>query len=747
MSKEFNKGDFRLTVPLDASEIEGFKPEIGVKVGLLDRHGKVQSQIVKLDEKGKGAATFNFREQPGTLRLIIGPENASDEELTGLQTLTTNIDPRQWASRAQLDLTAIKITPYYWWWWLWWCRTFTIHGRVLCPDGSPVPGAVVCAYDVDWWWLWSSKQQVGSCVTTDATGSFTITFRWCCGWWPWWWWRFRYWQYEPLIAEHLLPILRRDPSLDRLRIASPTPDLSIFDAILEDQPSRVSGRAITSERSTKFASQAANRITSSTSNLQKIDPGALAGLRDKLVTRLPAAPELERLRLWPWWPWEPWWDCSPDIIFKVTQDCGQTNKVIVNETIWQARRDIPTNLNVTLTATDACCIPICHEPADCPDGSCVVINAACNVLVENIGGNFGATAATPAGYANPGLISVNGDRPFADNVLLRGVFGSSANVDYYEFEWATSLAGPWNPMPPAAAGNFSRSFWGPDLPAGPVGWHHAPFQFTSISGRNVVETREHFEANNGAGTWGITRFWGPERDYLMNWLTANNFPDGTYYLHVRGWNLAGGSLTNSRIPPMCDLANDNYVVLTIDNRTTDGSDGHPASTTLGHPCGSGTVHLCTMEPDTDIVNVTIGGQAVGPCSNVQAAPGSPLVVDFYAYDQDGHLAEYSLIATYGENHYTNLLSLADSITPLGGLGVPAASQVGPDYAAALLAGAPSPTWAGGGMRLTINDSSLAFPEPCCYQLELRASKRTIVGCSGGPHANLSEYSFGVNACP
>jgi hypothetical protein len=154
-----------------------------------------------------------------------------------------------------------------------------------------------------------------------------------------------------------------------------------------------------------------------------------------------------------------------------------------------------------------------------------------------------------------------------------------------------------------------------------------------------------------------------------------------------------------------------------------------------------------MEPDTDIVNVTIGGQVVGPCTNVQAAPGSPLVIDFYAYDPDRHLAQYSLIATYGENRFRDLISLADSITPLGGLGVPIAAQVGPDYAAALIDGATSPSWAGGGMRLTINDSSLAFPEPCCYQLELRASKRTIVGCTGGPHANLSEYSFGVNACP
>ena len=751
MSKEYSKGNYRLAVPLDASAIENFKPETGVKVGLQDRSGKVHSQVVRLDAKGHGVATFNFQEHPGALRLIVGPENASDEELTGLQTLSTNVQTRQWESRTELQLSPIRITPYYWWWWLRWCRTFTINGRVLCPDGSPVPGAVVCAYDVDWWWWWLSQQQVGNCATTDATGSFSISFRWCCGWWPWGWWRYRYWQYEPILAEHILPILQRDPTLGKLRLPSPTPNLSIFENLLRDDSrlARPLRSATQAETTSRFASQAANRRASLTSNPTNIDPSALASLRDKLVARLPAAPELERLRLWPWWPWEPWWDCTPDIIFKVTQDCVEPNKVIVDENVWQTRWDIPTNLNVTLTATDACCIPICNQPSDCPEGDCLVISQACDDPVSNIGGNIDAIAATPVGYVNPGAVSAYGDRPFAEQVPISGVFGSGASVDYYEFEWATNLLGPWNPMPPAAAGNFSRQYWGPQLPAGPVGWYWVPFSFTPISGRNVVETREHFEAANGVGTWGVSRFWVYNVDLLMDWLPKNSFADGTYYLHVRGWDLVAGNLTNDRILPMCDTEEENYIVLTIDNRTTDGSDGHPAPNTPGHPCGSGTVHLCTMEPDTDIVNVTIGGQVVGPCTNVQASPGSPLVVDFYAYDPDGHLAEYSLIATYGENLYTDLISLADSIVSLGGTAVPAAGlQVGPDYGAALGQAATSPIWRGGAVRLTINDSSLAFPEPCCYQLELRAYKRTIVGCYDGfGYGNLSEYSFGVNACP
>ena len=749
MSKEPNEGRFRLVVPLDASTIEGFKPEIGVKVGLLDRNNKVHSQVVQLDANGQGVATFTFREQPGALRLIAGPENASDEELTGLQTLTMNLEPKLWA-RPELALTPILITPFYWWWWLRWCRRFTINGRVLCPDGSPVPGAVVCAYDVDWWWIWSSRQQVGPCVTTDINGSFSINFRWCCGWWPWWWWRLRFWHYEPLLAEHVLPVLRTDPSFDRLRIASPTPDLSIFDSILGDRPPRPPARrAISAEVPTRFASQDVRRINTITNRQTIIDPGALEGLRDKLVKRLPRAPELERFRLWPWWPWTPWWDCSPDIIFKVTQDCEEPGKVIVDETILQARWDIPTNLSVTLTATDACCTPICLEPSDCPEGECVVINQACTVPTDNIGGNFDAPA-TPEGYADPGVIAagVSSDRPFAGGIDLWGTFGSTANVDYYEFEWATSLAGPWNPMPPGAAGGFIRKFWGPDLVTGTIEWNDVPFSFTPISGRNVVESREHFEANNGAGTWGITRSWNPMRDYLMKWLTTG-FADGTYYLHVLGWDLVGGNLTNDRVLPMCNLEDPNYIVLTIDNRITDGSDGHPASAPL-HPCGDGTVHLCTLEPDTDIVNVTVGGQVVGPCTNVQASSGSPLVVDFYAYDADEHLSGYTLRVTFGENEERNLLDLADSIVPQPGLGVPAALRVGPTYFDALMETSPpgieSPSWAGGGLRLTINDSTQAFPIPCCYQLELRAAKRTIDSCTGS-HENFSHYTFGVNACP
>ena len=721
MTVREDRDTFKLEIPLDASGIEDFKHDQSVKVAVQNRKWSVSSQTVKLDAKGQGIATFTFFANPGTLRILVGPESASDEELLGMQTLNLDLPARQWVDRRELRLPPILIPPYYWHWWLRWCRTFTIQGRVLCPDGSPVPGAKVCAYDVDWWWWWISNQQVG-CDTTDATGAFEIKFRWCCGWWPWWWWKYRVWQLEPALAERIIPVLQRDPKLPKLPTPNPAPTLAIFEQLLAEDGVLTRPQTAT------------------------VDPAVLPSLRDRLLKRLPRVPELEQLRIWPWWPWSPWWDCTPDIIFRVMQDCPQPGTMIVDEGFADVRWDIPTNLTVTLIANErACCIPICRDPKDCPEGNCVVISQACSNQVDNIGGNPGAPA-TPAGYANPGVAASHGDRPYAGAVPISGLFGDTAGVDYYEFEWAPTAAGPWNPMPPPASGGFARSFWGHQLPAGPVGFHSVPFSFAAISGRNVIQSREYFEANNDPGSWGLTRFWTYNRDLLMVWLTENNFADGTYYLRLRGWDLAAGNLVNSRILPLCDTEKDNYLVLTIDNRVVGPASGHPPSVP-DHPCGSGTVHLCTLEPDTDFtaVKVVDGNGAVTPvgaCTNVDVKKGGSLEIDFMAYDPDGHLAYYTLIATYGENLFVDLLAVGT--LSVGAVGpAPAALQKGPTYGAALAQGAAAPTWAGGMLHLSVPVNT-AFPEPCCYQLELRAYKRTIAGCNYNfSHNNLSEFTFGV----
>jgi len=682
----------KLEVPLDASGVEDFKPDMQVKVVLVSGEDRVvASQAVKLDAKGAGKAVFTLKNAPRAARVVVGPGDADDEELPHLQTISRELSVRALRTEA-LKLAPIAISSYYWWWWRRWCRTFVIRGRVVCPDGSPVPGATVCAYDVDWWWWWSSSQQV-ACATTDANGSFTMKFRWCCGWWPWWWWHLRYWQLEPRLVEHITPLLEKLPNVN-VPVPSPKPDLAVFHEIAaEDGVARTAPTA-------------------------DIDVADLPSLRDKLLSRLPVATELERLRVWPWWPWRPWWDCTPDIIFKVHQSCDGQDNLIVDEGFFDARWDIPTTLDVTLTATnEACCI---HEPPP-PEGNCMVISQVCDDVVDRIGGNPGAANA-PVGYLNPGIVATFGDRPYAGVVPITGLFGSGTNVDYYEFEIAHAPGGPWSPMPPPAEGGFTRRFWGPGLPAGPVGFHNIPFSFQPVGGHLVIESREHFEATHDPAHWGTTRYWVANRDRLMRWLTTSAIADGTYYLRVVGYALtAPNTLGPPQVLPLCDTQDDNGVAITIDNSTS------------------------ALEPAADVVDVRINGVSAGPCSNVNAADGGTLEVDFVAYDVDRHLAFYTLIATYGKNLAVNLLNAPGmTLTPVALGAIPAADFVGPNYGAALGQGALSPHWRAGGLRLTIPNLLDAFPETCCYQIELRVYKRTVVSCDDDYYPRkLSYYSLTV----
>ena len=89
-SGEEKLGDFKLQVPISASQVEGFKAGQEVKVLLARADGSeaIKSQTVKLDQKGNATASFAFGENPGDTRVVLGPADASDEELLGLQTVT-----------------------------------------------------------------------------------------------------------------------------------------------------------------------------------------------------------------------------------------------------------------------------------------------------------------------------------------------------------------------------------------------------------------------------------------------------------------------------------------------------------------------------------------------------------------------------------------------------------------------------------------------------------------------------------
>ncbi len=721
---------FTLTIPLSASGIEDVKPGEEVKVVAKDRKGKFHAQTVKIGKDKKGVATFHFLSHPGPLHVVVGPADASEEDLMGLQTLSLEVSTRQWTDRSVLELPDVVIPPYYWFWWRRWCRTFTIRGVVRCPDGNPAPGAKVCAFDVDWWWWWSSRQLI-DCVTTDASGAFEITFKWCCGWWPWWWWRGRFWRLEPDLVDRIQPILQLDPTLPKIADPTPQPSTALFERLLSEdgEPARLPQATV--------------------------DPSELPGLRKGLLKRLPREPELEHLKIWPWWPWSPWWDCHPDIIFQVTQDCQGEEHVIVDESVWDTRWNIPMTLDVTLVANENAC---CVGQHDIPEGECLLIATACDDLVVHVGGNppgVPGVAADTDGFRNPGGGTTWSDRPYAGVIPIHGEFGDSADVDYYEFKWSNDDGATWNPMPTEAAGNFKRWYHGPKVGTmDPPDWHRQDFNFSLMedTGGNkhyVVESRQHFEANNDPGTWGLgnIRQWAwTTVSLLMRWKTEGIFADGRYRLHVKSWKLSGAKLDTWGILPLCNTSDPNGIVLYLDNRVVTGGP----TNANGQACGGETVHLCTTEPDTDIVSVKIlhsnGTETpVAACGNVPITGTDKLQIDLVAYDPDGHLGIFTLYAHWGEDGRRNLLSLG-TLTPLSPSPVawaPPASQVGPTYGQAQTQTATPPIWHGGALRLTIDNATDAFPVTCCYLLQLIARKRTIFNCDDDTwtHINRSERSF------
>jgi hypothetical protein len=730
---------FKLEVPLNASQVKGFKPDRAVKAIAYGSKGAAAEQVVKLDASGKGTASFTFGENPGSLKVALGPEKASAADLQHMQTISVTVPSSAWRDTAGVKLEPIIITPYYWDWWWRWCTDYTVTGRLLCADGTPVVGASVCAIDVDSWWWWTSEEQVG-CATTAADGSFVIDFSRCCGWWPWWWWETREWLLDPYLFERISSAVKGDPKIKRLPRATPKPSLDVFNQILS--ASATGPRALLTAN-----------LPVQTADIA-INPSELEPLRTKLSAILPREFPLP---IWPWYPWAPWWDCSANLIFRATQNCNGATNTIVNETFADIHWNIASNFNINLTANDqACCTYSCTDPDDCPEGNCIVPSDICSINVGSIGGNIGASgSAAQVGLYSPGVE----DRPFAGEVSFFGTFGSGVTADYYEFLYSTTGdPGTFTtPLPLAAISAFNRQVL-TVLPGPVFTWVPVPFGPNTISdgttNHYVTETIQHYVTNNGPQTWDDFT-----HDLLLELNSANVLANGTYYLQLTGWQRPGytGNLTNPVVLPVCDPnpddpATDNYWVVTLDNQAPLPTD--PS----GQPCG---LHICTDQPISDILQVMVQhadgtSETVGGCGLVCVEDGDSLIIDVAAYDPDNFLDSYTLQLLYGTDESVNLLdhtafttwTLAGS--PLAPSWAPAAVQTGPGYATALSQGAVSPVWGGGSVRLTVN-ASAAFPTlPCAYLLQLNVYKRPIVDCDpvdSDPQQNVSFQTFTVQVCP
>jgi hypothetical protein len=85
----------RLTVPLDASGIPEFDPKYPVKVVVAAGGKPVASEKVSLDKKGQGKASLDVDDNARGLTVAVGPADATDEEMLGLQTISVGVPLRR----------------------------------------------------------------------------------------------------------------------------------------------------------------------------------------------------------------------------------------------------------------------------------------------------------------------------------------------------------------------------------------------------------------------------------------------------------------------------------------------------------------------------------------------------------------------------------------------------------------------------------------------------------------------------
>ena len=127
-----------------------------------------------------------------------------------------------------------------------------------------------------------------------------------------------------------------------------------------------------------------------------------------------------------------------------------------------------------------------------------------------------------------------------------------------------------------------------------------------------------------------------------------------------------------------------------------------------------------------------------------STPDTPLEIDFFVTDPDGHLDHYELNVKYDLGSIKNLLNPAET-GPFSADRRHGGRLTGTEL---LERGSAQtsvrPTWTGGSMRLHINHASKVFPKTCCYLVELTVWKRNIVDCDGDlNYYNQMHYSFTV----
>ena len=740
---KITKSSYRQTITgvVSLKEIKEVNPDLEIKIAILRDCQILQSQVFQLAKNQreiKYSLSFeNENQKPMGVRLLVSPD-VPDEQVSVVESQSQWVPAKAFAkestAKVQLSLPArLYLT------WLNFCRTYTIRGRVICRRwawnpilhrfticDAPVRGALVNAYDVDrFLWLYL-RDKVGSAFT-DVNGNFEIKFKWCC----WWWfpWIIDKWQIDPNILKKIKDLFAQVQFPFPIPLPDPAPDFNFFQNLISS------------------INQSSPQISGLSEQLTTEN---FTSLGEQLVKILPASPELERLKIWPWYPL---FDCKPDIVFNVTQDCGQGEQTIYTELNTQTRWDIDTVLDgVTLIANDnACCGSFCCD--DPSDEDCLIFHGiGCGGYpIDHIEQDL---TSPLLGFANPG----SADRPFGGTIRILGVFGDGSNVDYYKLQRRRISPSPtgWEDLAEEEVGSFTRGHW-----LGVFPWiQNEVVKLLPVAGENLLRTvsryrEEHPEVDTSADP--------SNSDWLTNWITANSssplpgLADGVYELRIIGYEYdeANDQLINQQIMALCpppgqevDPSAHSTFRIRLDNRNAIYS--------------ANSVHIDTDEPGCDFPNIcavkinegAVDERCVDPCGFARVSAGDTITIYFKASDSDGHLDEYFLTAHWAESEVFNVISAGtlEAQTPSDSLVGPHYDNTFSDPTQMSYRTANSidrPFWYGGNYKVTVtvgatipSNTHKAFETCCAFLLRLRVWKRTTNGC-GRIHLNTCEFSFTV----
>ena len=171
-----------------------------------------------------------------------------------------------------------------------------------------------------------------------------MRFRWCCGWWPWWWWRL-----QRVDARGRHSRADYESAAGRAEGPSDSASRSRSRSAVHRAAARTSdGRCVAAEcrASARGDPSSGDGVGTRTQFRQRelrfCAPGIL---RESPRSGCRASPNSSRCGFGRGGRGRRH-DCAPDLIFRATQDCVERGTVIVSESIFQTRWNVPNDVDV-----------------------------------------------------------------------------------------------------------------------------------------------------------------------------------------------------------------------------------------------------------------------------------------------------------------------------------------------------------------------------------------------------------------